>query len=221
MALRRKGKRNRNKLDATVPEWQEEQRAPTDAPATTGPWDAAEAPDDGAERLDLGALRVPTPQGYDLRVDMNQQGAVISATLAGPDGEMQLSAFAAPRSSGIWPDVRKEILSSISKQGGTGKERDGSFGPEVAAQMPSGKGQQAVRFVGIDGPRWFLRAVISGAAGGDSAKATRLEEALRQTIVDRGMEPKPVREPLSLELPKEIADQIAQQQEQQQGEQPE
>lgn len=210
MALRRKGKRKHNKLDVSVP-GQEPREAP-EAPATTGPWDAADVPDDGVERLDLGALRVPTPQGYDVRVDMNQQGAVIAATLAGPDGEMQLSVFAAPRSSGIWTEVRKEILSSISKQGGTGKERDGTFGPELAAQMPAGKGQQAVRFVGMDGPRWFLRAVISGPAGGDAARATRLEEALRQTVVDRGVEPKPVREPLTLELPKEIAEQIEQQQ---------
>jgi hypothetical protein len=62
-----------------------------------------------------------------------------------------------------------------------------------------------VRFVGIDGPRWFLRAMFVGPAALDESAAEPFEQALRQVIVVRGSDPLPAREPIPLRLPKEFA----------------
>jgi hypothetical protein len=61
-----------------------------------------------------------------------------------------------------------------------------------------------VRFVGVDGPRWFLRAMMVGAIAQDRSKAARFEDALRNVVVVRGNDPLPVRDPVPLQLPKEI-----------------
>jgi hypothetical protein len=139
---------------------------------------------------------------------------VIAANLAGRDGHMQLGVFAAPRNEGIWDEVRAEIVSSMNAQRGTPRERaDGPFGAEVQGKLPDPGGAMVpVRFIGVDGPRWFLRAMIVGAAATDATKGERFERALRDVVVVRGNEPYPAREPVALRLPKEILEQQATQQ---------
>jgi hypothetical protein len=201
---RRQKRTDRSKLDATPP-W--ETRVRDEVAATTGPYDERDAPDDEVARVDLGALRVPIGDGYDLRVDLNEAQQVISATLAAPDGTMQLGVFAAPRNEGIWDDVRAEIEQSLNAQRkGSASDADGPFGTELRGNVPAdnGKGTVPVRFIGVDGPRWFLRALLAGPVAADAAKARRFEEAFRQCIVVRGTEPLPVREPVPLQLPPDI-----------------
>ena len=65
-----------------------------------------------------------------------------------------------------------------------------------------------VRFLGIDGPRWFLRAMLMGPIAVNAPKAAPFEDALRAIVVVRGGEPLPVREPVPLQLPKEAAEQL-------------
>ncbi len=202
MALRRKQKRTeRSKLDATPP-WDERVRA---APAaTSGPFDERDAPEDDLPRADLGALRIPIGAGLDLQVELNETQQVIAATLAGPDGTMQLGLFAAPRNEGIWDEVRAEIAESLKSQKGAPQERpEGQFGVELTGTIPSDGGRVPVRFIGVDGPRWFLRAMLAGDAA-DPGSGTRMEEALAQVVVVRGAEPLPVREPVPLQLPKDL-----------------
>lgn len=208
---RRQKRTDRSKLDATPP-W--ESRFREEPEATKGPFDDRDAPEDEVPRVDLGALRVPIGDSYDIRVDLNEAQQVISATLAAPDGTMQLGVFAAPRNEGIWDEVRAEIAASMNAQRGTPRERaDGPFGAEVQGKLPDPGGSMvAVRFIGVDGPRWFLRAMIVGAAATDAAKAERFERALRDVIVVRGNEPYPAREPVALRLPKEILEQGGQEQ---------
>jgi len=62
-------------------------------------------------------------------------------------------------------------------------------------------GHQPSRFVGVDGPRWFLRGVFTGPASHDEAAARPLEELLRSCVVVRGTEARPPRELLPLKLP--------------------
>ena len=203
MALRGgKNKRtDRSKIDATPP-W--ETRVREELPPTTGPFDQRDAPDDEVPRIDLGALFVPVGAALDLRLEMNEQQQVIAVTLAGPDGSMQLGVYAAPRNEGIWDDVRAEIATSLREQKGAPKERtDGQFGVELTGTIAGDGGRVPVRFIGIDGPRWFLRALLAGSAA-DPARAARYEDVLRQVIVDRGTEPLPVREPVPLRLPKDM-----------------
>jgi hypothetical protein len=201
--LRRRNKRTeRSKLDATPP-WETRVR---DKPAeTTGPFDERDAPDDELPRIDLGALRVPVREGMDLQLEVNEAQQVIAVTLAAPSGTMQLGAFAAPRNEGIWEDVRREIADSLREQRGTPKERpDGRFGTELVGTLAVEGGRLPVRFVGIDGPRWFLRAMFVGPAAVEDEQAAVLEETLRHVVVVRGNDPLPVREPIPLRLPKDL-----------------
>ncbi len=202
MALRRKQKRTeRSKLDATPP-WDERIRAEPEQ--TSGPYDERDRPDDEVVRADLGALLVPVGPGLDLRLEVNEAQQVIAATLAAPEGTMQLGVYAAPRNEGIWDEVRAEIAESLRAQKGNPKERpEGEHGVELIGTIPGDAGRVAVRFVGIDGPRWFLRAMFAGAAA-DPVRAKRLEDALRQVVVVRGSEPLPVRDPVPLRLPKDV-----------------
>lgn len=204
MAPRRRNKRSElAKLDATPP-W--EARTRPDAPPTTGPFDEHDAPDDDVARIDLGALRMPVGPGLDVRLEVNEAQQVIAVTLAGRHGTMQLGVFAAPRNEGIWDDVRAEIAASMNTQRGQAKERlDGPFGTELSGKLPGeGGAPTPVRFIGIDGPRWFLRAMLVGAVATDDGKAEPYLQALRQVVVVRGTDPLPVREPVELRLPRDL-----------------
>jgi hypothetical protein len=207
MALRRKEKRTeQSKLDATPP-W--ETRRPHDSVPTTGPYDVADSPADGVERLDLGALRVPVDSGLEIRVEVGENGQVAGVTLLNAHGQMQLGVYAAPRKEGIWQEVRGEIKASISSQGGTISEQDGEFGTELAGRLPVPGGLTPVRFLGVDGPRWFLRAMLAGASATGGQEARPFLDAFRGLVVVRGTEPLPVRDPVPLQLPKEAAEQLA------------
>jgi hypothetical protein len=204
---RRQKRTDRSKLDATPP-W--ETRVRNEPEPTTGPYDERDAPADDVPRIDLGALRVPISDGYDVRLDLNEAQQVISATLAGPDGTMQLGVFAAPRNEGIWDDVRAEIAETLNAQRrGSATEADGPFGTELRADLPADGGGKSsgtvpARFVGVDGPRWFLRALLAGPVAADPVKAKTFEDALRGSVVVRGTEPLPVREPVPLQLPGDL-----------------
>ena len=202
MALRRREKRtDRSKIDATPP-WDAKQR---DKPEpTTGPYDVLDAPDDEIARIDLGGLRIPASPGLDLRLDVDESQRVVSATLVNASGQLQLGVYAAPRNDGIWDEVRAEIRDSLESQGGGGKERDGgTFGTELVGTLKLDGTPTPVRFIGIDGPRWFLRGMFVGDVATQAAKAAPFENLLRDVIVVRGNDPLPVREAVVLALPKE------------------
>lgn len=202
VSRRRQKSTERSKLDATPP-W--ETRIKDEPEPTTGPYDERDAPEDELPRVDLGALRVPVGPGLDVRLDVNEAQQVIAVTIAGPHGTMQLGVFAAPRNEGIWDDVRAEIASSMNSQRGQAKERqDGPFGTELTGKLPGEGGLVPVRFIGVDGPRWFLRAMLVGAVAADATKAGPFLDALRQVVVVRGTEPLPVREPVPLRLPRDV-----------------
>ena len=201
MALgRRRHRSERQKIDATPP-WSTDRERDTEV--TTGPYDQDDAPDDGLERLDLGALLVPVMRGVEVRVDVGPDGQVVAATLSYGGSEAQIGVFAAPRTAGIWDEVRKEISASIVQQGGKAQESSGRFGTELSGRIPVQGGYQSVRFVGVDGPRWFLRGLLSGPAATDPHQAKRLIDLFRGTIVHRGGEAMAPRELLPLRLPKE------------------
>jgi hypothetical protein len=172
-----------------------------------GPHDAADVPDDGS-RLDLGALRVPPREGMELRLELDEGSQrVVAATIALGETSVQLQAFAAPRSEGLWDDIRTEIAAQVTRQGGSADELVGSFGRELLARLPmrtpEGRtGHRPARFVGVDGPRWFLRAVFSGpAAVADEDAAADIEAIVRGTVVVRGTEAMAPRDLLPLRLP--------------------
>jgi hypothetical protein len=194
---------DRSKLDATPP-W--DQRIRPEAEPTTGPFDEKDEPADELTRVDLGALKIPVSPGLDVRLDVNEAQQVVAATVAGPHGTMQLGVFAAPRNEGIWDDVREEIAQSLRSQRGNPAVREGGpFGTELTGTLRDEQNNPVpVRFVGIDGPRWFLRAMFAGPVALDAAKAQAYEQLLRGVVVVRGGEPLPVREPVPLRLPQGV-----------------
>ena len=167
-----------------------------------GPWDETEFAWDESERLDLGSLLITAIPGIDVQVQVDEStGAVALVTLATADSGVQLQVFAAPKSGGLWDEARPQIIASINESSGLVEEKVGAFGPELWAQIPNEQGMQVVRFVGIEGPRWFLRAAFVGEAARPSDAAVFMESAVRGLIIVRGNEALPVGTPLVLTLP--------------------
>jgi hypothetical protein len=190
--------------------------------AGSGPWDVAE-PHQELPRVDLGSLQVPVLEGTDIQlVFAEQHGAWV--TVRYQLSELQLQAFAAPKRSGLWDEVRGEIAAEIAGTGGQSAEREGPFGTELVAQVPAEQGQPAsgmrpIRFVGVDGPRWFLRGLFAGAAAADPVAAGPLEAVFREVVVVRGEHPMPPRDLLELKLPAEAAAALEEQAKAQQAQQ--
>ncbi|MFC7218560.1 DUF3710 domain-containing protein [Streptomyces polyrhachis] len=175
------------------------------APRPDGPWDISEVEKPAEARIDLGGVFVPGVDGMELRVEVAGE-SIVAATVVLRDSAVQLQAFAAPRNEGIWGEVRAEIAGGITQQGGVVDEIEGPLGWELRAQvpvqLPDGKnGVQVVRFVGVDGPRWFLRGVISGQGAVQPAAAGLLEQIFRDVVVVRGDSPMAPRDPIVLKLP--------------------
>jgi hypothetical protein len=182
----------------------EEARPEVDRSA--GPFDESEAPDDGLTRLDIGGMRVAAADGMELRLDVDQASeSVMGVTAVLQDSALQLMAFAAPRTEGIWDEVRGEIRRSLAAQGPV-EELETEFGTELRATLPveGGGAVQPVRFVGIDGPRWFLRGLFSGRAARDREAAAPLEAVLRATVVVRGGDPMAPGDQIPLRIPTDV-----------------
>lgn len=178
-----------------------------EAAAASGPYDVDDLTDDGVERVDLGSVLVPPIDNRELRMQVDEQsGAVRAVMLAGADGAMEFQAFAAPRNGDLWDEVRPQIAADITRRGGTAAEREGRFGTElvcqVQVQLPDGKtGTQPSRIIGVNGPRWMLRASLLGRPALAPEESQEWEDALAQIVVRRGSEAMPVGEPLPVRLP--------------------
>ncbi|GGL26720.1 DUF3710 domain-containing protein [Planomonospora parontospora] len=172
------------------------------APARdSGPWDSGE-PHPERERVDLGGLRVPVGPGFEIQLNLAGD-RIVGAVVLAEESALQVQAFAAPKRNGIWDEVRAELAAAVKGAGGTAEERQGPFGTELAAKVPGEGGPQPVRYLGVDGPRWFLRAAVSGRAALDADAAGILEDVVRDIVVVRGDEPMPPHESIELRLPPE------------------
>ena len=163
-----------------------------------GPFDRSEsAPED--TRVDLGSLWVAVVPGVQiaLQVDESTQTPVgVQLSQAGSGAYLQV--YAAPRTEGIWPEIRAEVAQSVVAEGGRAEVVSGSLGKELRLHQ---RGGVPLRLIGVDGPRWFLRALISGPAATDDRAADALIEVIRATVVDRGSQAMAPREQLPLRLP--------------------
>lgn len=172
-----------------------------------GPYDVEDLPEDGIERVDLGSLLIAPFVGNDLRLQIDEQtGEVRAVLLAGEQGAVELRAFAAPRGGDLWSEIRPQIAAETSRLGGTATEREGRFGTELICELavvaPDGSpAQQVSRVVGINGPRWLLRATFLGVPALDPSQAQPWDDAVAQVAVRRGGHAMPVGEPLALKLP--------------------
>jgi hypothetical protein len=177
---------------------------------TTGPFDDSEA---NAVRpyVDLGGVKILPRAELHLRLEVEEGSKrVVAVGLDFAGSTLQVQPFAAPRSTGLWHEIRTQIVEQIHRQGGKTSIVDGPFGPEVRAEIPAAAGAatpgatggtRLARFVGVDGPRWFLRGVISGAGTVEPEAAAKIEDLFRSVVVVRGGTPMPPRDLIPLHMP--------------------
>ncbi len=184
-----------------------------------GPWDGAgRFPQ--RERMDFGSMLVPAYEGIRVEVEM-AEGTGVCVTVLRGDSALQLMAFAAPKTSGLWDEVRQEFAAEVAKSGGDSREVQGPFGIELHARVhPAGEGTrhsqlEPIRFMGVDGPRWFLRGMIRGPAARRPEQARPLEELFADVVVVRGDHPAPPGDLLEIRLPEDMRQALAEQFEQQ------
>lgn len=185
------------------------QQAPKVAPANradAGPFDESEA---NAVRpyIDLGGIKILPREGLNLRLEVEEQTKrIVAVGLDYAGSTLQVQPFAAPRSAGLWDETREQIREQLRQQGSRVEEHDGPLGPELLAEVPvsapdGSTGTRLARFVGVDGPRWFLRGVIGGAAASNVDAAADVEDLFRSLVVVRGGSPMPPRDLIPLRMP--------------------
>ena len=150
----------------------------------SGPWDGA-GDFPQQERMDFGSLLVPAYEGIRVEVEMAEGTGVCVTVLRGDSQEAQ-----------------------------------GPFGIELHARVhPAGEGTrhqqlEPIRFLGVDGPRWFLRGMIRGPAARRPELARPLEELFADVVVVRGDHPAPPGDLLEIRLPDDMRQALAEQFEQ-------
>jgi hypothetical protein len=190
--------------DAEVEVFDDSKSAPAER-ADTGPLDETEA-SPVRPYVDLGGVKILPRDGLHLRLEVEEGSKrVVAVGLDFAKSTLQVQPFAAPRSTGLWNEIREQITEQIQKQGGTTSEVDGPFGPEVRAEIPvmggDAQSSRLARFIGVDGPRWFLRGVIAGEATVDPDAAEKIEELFRSVVVVRGTTPMAPRDLIPLTMP--------------------
>ena len=166
----------------------------------TGPWDVTDAPErpESVGRIDLGSLRVPAVDGMQIRLE-NPGGPgreISAAVLVLAGSTLELRAFAAPRTAGIWDELREDIIAELGRAKARVRVDDGEYGSEILAHVPvrtpDGRdGTVAARFIGV----------LQGPAATDGAAARALREVFADTVVVRDGAARPPREILPLHAP--------------------
>ncbi|MCK3768094.1 DUF3710 domain-containing protein [Microbacterium aerolatum] len=173
--------------------------------AAEGPFDESEA-NPIRPYIDLGGIKILPREGLNLRLEVEEQTKrIVAVGLDYAESSLQVQPFAAPRTLGLWHETRMQLIDQVRQQGGRVEEREGPLGKELLAEVPGpaseGSTLNLARFVGVDGPRWFLRGVIGGAAASDPEAAAKVEDLFRSIVVVRGGSPMPPRDLIPLKMP--------------------
>jgi hypothetical protein len=185
---------------------------------SSGPYDISEVDSiestEESPKIDLGSLILSPVPGSELRLQVAEQtGEIVSAmlvieTIVEPPASankqpqayssaLELGAYAAPRSGGLWAELRDEISRNATEAGGTASLGQGPFGVELRRLIPvttpdGEEGYQPSRMWVAEGPRWLLRGIVYGQAAieddTDSPVVADVLAAFRQVIVRRGDE---------------------------------
>lgn len=180
--------------------------APADR-RTAGPFDISEV-QDVRPFIDFGSIRIAPREDLQLRLEVDEETRrIVAVSMDYHDSSLHLQAFAAPKSEGLWHEIRAQMVESVASQGGETQEQIGPLGPELIAKIPlleeSGEvaGHRMARFVGVDGPKWFLRGVIGGAALNNPVASADIDDIFRSVIVVRDESPLPPKDLLPLSVP--------------------
>jgi hypothetical protein len=176
-----------------------------------GPWDVDELdgshPSHERPRLDLGSLRIRVAPGARLQMQVDKtSGKATGVLLMGEQHGLQLMAIAASKSLPLWPQTRAAIAADAKRRGGTAQEAPGPWGPVLQLSLPAtaADGTSGVTpslVLGIDGPRWMLRATFLGRAAIDQTLHNQMLAVVQDTVVVRGESPMPPGEILPLTPP--------------------
>jgi hypothetical protein len=185
-----------------------------------GPFDVAELDEDvdlagtpQMPRIDLGAMVIAGFPGAELRLQVSEETQqIVSAMLINGDSALELGAYAAPRSGGLWSELREEIMASAVEAGGSGSLAEGPFGVElrrlVPVTTPDGEqGYQPSRMWVAEGPRWLLRGIVYGQAAleeGLESPVAEMLAAFRSVVVRRGDEAMAPGDLLPLTMPQNL-----------------
>ena len=175
--------------------------------AFQGPLDVSEVRD--LKPLhDFGSIRIPNRADLGVRLEVEETtGAIIRIVAEIAQSKIKFQAFAAPRNDGLWSQIRSSLAESITQQGGRATEQVGAFGEELVAMLSAtankalSQTDQNIKFIGVDGPRWFLRMDVTGVALSDPLAAAIVEDVIRGVVVNRGDSPMPPRELLQIIIP--------------------
>ncbi|SIR86763.1 DUF3710 domain-containing protein [Williamsia sterculiae] len=173
-----------------------------------GPYDIGDLgaePDLENSHLDLGSVLVPVVEGGQVTVEMSAEHQPQAVHLVTPHGRITVAAFAAPKSPGLWREVMKELTESLRGEGAQAAYENGHWGREIVATVPGA----VHRFIGVDGPRWMVRLVASAPPESADALTPVARAVLSESVVRRGTDPLPPREPLPVVLPPVLAEQVA------------
>ena len=207
-------------LDAT--EWR------TDGPFEVSELSDADEPADDQPRIDLGSIIVSPVPGSELRLQVNEAQDIVSAMLVLPvtapvtngaqpevvgSSALELSAYAAPRSGGLWAELRDEISEAAVGAGGSAELAVGPFGVELRRLLPvttpeGEQGYQPSRMWVAEGPRWLLRGIVYGQAAVESDEddpaVAAVLSAFRDVVVRRGDEAMAPGDLLPMTMPSDL-----------------
>ena len=152
--------------------------------------------------LSFGSILMPTIEGVSVRVEVDENtGQVVAVSFEHQGSVLQVSAFAAAKSDELWDEIYSQLIETVTTTGGKITETVGGFGKQLEATLVTPNETRELRFIGFDGPRWFLRGAITGPALTDENAAQNMEDIFRSLVIERGNSPLPPREPLPLKVP--------------------
>jgi len=165
-----------------------------DLTPASGPWDFADAPED-SEFYDFGALKLPAHPRLRARLEIDPQVKHIGAvTVRIADCALQLQVIAKQRGVSVWTDTRQALLANLRQRPGYQQVIEGKYGPEVigvlTGRSPEGMLiDSTMRFQGIEGETWMIRAVSAGPSVTHDDVVARVDAFISHCAVDRSVVP--------------------------------
>lgn len=171
-----------------------------------GPRDLSEV-DATRGYVDLGSLRIPAIAGMQLRTQLAPDGLTVLRVLLvlGSSG-IQVSLAAAPKSGGVWDELRAQIRSGMEADGAQVQDVHTRYGEELLADLlvtlpDGGRATSRMRVIGREGPRWFARIDVLGPAAQSLEAGTSLEQVIDRMVVVRDDAPRARLDLLPLHVP--------------------
>lgn len=200
-----------NSVDSVVTSTASSSNTGSQVPPQEGPFDESDGtitglldPDgEGLGILNFGAYAFVPPVNTQLQIESSEEQNLVVHVLSG-QSNITIDAYAAPKTGGQWRFVASELADGLRNQGAKVSIQDGPWGREVIGSAA----ESVIRFIGVDGPRWMLRAVIVSSPAEAEQSAEIARTMLSHTVVRRGTNPMPARTPIPLVLPMEILEQI-------------